>query len=180
MEEGVLASAVSGRSVRWMRRCARDWLVQALLGLVVRLVGDSNLMRHARRELPPSDDDEMQAEMNHGLLQIVAVFASAGHSGFSAGYAVSALEKLLRFQPLRPLTGEPDEWIDHGNGVFQNNRCSHVFKQPDRFGGQAYDLDGRVFREPSGCCYTNRESMVPITFPYVPKTEYVDVPERQD
>jgi len=48
-----------------------------------------------------------------------------------------------------------------------------VFKDAD---GRAYDIDGRVFREPNGCCYTSSDSRVYITFPYRPKTEYVDVP----
>jgi hypothetical protein len=159
----------------WPRRL-RYAVAHWMLGMVARLAGGGNLMAHARRELPVAGDDEMQSLMNRQLLQIVAVFSTHGHSGFSASYAAGVLEKLLRFEPLGPLTGEPGEWIDHGDGVFQNNRCSRVFKQPDRFNGQAYDLDGRVFREPSGACYTNRESMVPITFPYTPKTEYIDVP----
>lgn len=136
-----------------------------------------NLLAHAERELPPDDGDEMQALMNTQLKDLILVFSTHGHSGFSAGYAISALEKLLRFKPLRPLTGEPDEWNEVSDGVFQNNRCSHVFKQADRFNGQAYDLDGKVFREPSGACFTSKDSMVPITFPYTPTTEYIDVAE---
>jgi hypothetical protein len=154
----------------------RRTITSMLLRVIVWLAGDSNLIAHARRELPTDGDDDMQREMNRGLLQMLAVFSAQGHSGFSASYAASVLEKLLRFQPLGPLTGSDEEWFDHGGGMFQNKRCGRVFKQADRFNGQAYDLDGRVFREPSGACYTNRDSMVPITFPYTPKTEYVDVP----
>lgn len=135
-----------------------------------------NLFAHADRELPPANGDEMQAAMNQGLKELILVFGTQGHSGFSSGWAVSCLEKLLRFKPLGPLTGEPDEWAEVGPGVFQNRRCSHVFKQADRFNGQAYDLNGKVFREPDGACYTNGESMTPITFPYVPSTVYVDRP----
>lgn len=136
----------------------------------------SNLMAHADMELPRPDGDEMQSLMNQQLRELVLVFSTHGHSGFSASYAVGALEKLLRFEPLGPLTGEPEEWTEVGAGVFQNRRCSHVFKQADRFDGQAYDIDGRIFREPSGACYTNGNSFVPITFPYTPKREYVEVP----
>lgn len=136
-----------------------------------------NLLAHAERELPKPSGDDMQALMNAQLKELVLVFSTHGHSGFSASWARQCLDKLLAYQPLRPLTGEPDEWNEVGDGVFQNNRCGRVFKQADRFNGQAYDLDGRVFREPSGACYTSRDSMVPITFPYTPTTEYVDVPE---
>lgn len=58
----------------------------------------------------------------------------------------------------------------------QNKRCSHVFKDKD---GNAYDIDGKVFREPDGCCFTSKDSFVPVTFPYTPKTEYVDVPKDE-
>ena len=138
-------------------------------------VKPGNLFAHASRELPNSADDSMQAEMNKGLLELVLVFSTQGHSGFSASYAISALEKLLRFEPLGPLTGEPDEWTEVGPGVFQNKRCSHVFKDNSVFQGQAYDLNGRVFCEPNGTCFTNSESRVPITFPYTPIKTYVDV-----
>lgn len=139
-----------------------------------------NLMAHAERELPPPGRDEMQALMNTQLKELVLVFSTHGHSGFSASWARQSLDKLLAHEPLRPLTGEPDEWMDVSDGVFQNKRCSRVFKQADRFNGQAYDIDGRVFREPSGACYTNRDSFVPVAFPYWPKTEYVDAPGAED
>lgn len=139
-----------------------------------------NLLTHAERELPRASGDEMQALMNAQLKELILVFSTHGHSGFSAGYATSALAKLLRYEPLRPLTGEPDEWNEVGDGVFQNNRCSHVFKQAGRFNGQAYDINGRVFREPSGACFTSGDSFVPIIFPYTPTIEYVDVPGAED
>lgn len=148
----------------------------ALAWRVLRYQPD-NLLAHADRELPPADGDEMQEAMNLALREIVFVFGSQGHSGFSAGYATDALEKLLRFEPLRPLTGEPEEWNEVGPGWWQNRRCSRVFKDAD---GRAYDIDGRVFREPNGCCYTSSDSRVYITFPYRPKTEYVDVPFFND
>lgn len=132
-----------------------------------------NLFSHADNELPPAND-EMQALMNAQLKELILVFSTHGHSGFSASYAVTALEKLLRFKPLGPLTGEPSEWVDHGE-CKQNKRCSHVFIQADRFDGQAYDIDAVVFREPSGTCFTGRGSAQPITFPYTPQKIYVDV-----
>lgn len=134
-----------------------------------------NLVAHAERELPPDEGDGMNALMNRHLLELVVVFSTQGHSGMSAAFATSALEKLLRYEPLRPLTGDPGEWLDHGY-CMQNKRCGRVFKQPDRFDGQAYDIDAVVFREPGGACFTNVGSFRPITFPYWPKTEYVDVP----
>lgn len=135
-----------------------------------------NLLSHAERELPKADDDEMQALMNDQLKELILVFSTHGHSGFSASLARGCLDKLLGYQPLGPLTGEPSEWNEVSDGVFQNNRCSHVFKRNDRFDGQAYDIEGKVFREPSGACYTNSDSFTPILFPYTPARVYVDVP----
>lgn len=153
-------------------------ITQDNLGLCWRILcaEPGNAYAHALRELPDPKGDEMQALMNKQLLEMVLVFTTHNHSGFSASYATRMLEKLLRLEPIGPLTGEPDEWHEAGPGVFQNKRCSRVFKDSCRFDGQAYDIAGRVFREPNGACYTGSESKVPVTFPYTPTTEYVDVP----
>jgi len=107
------------------------------------------------------------------VLKMIAAFAEEGHSGGSAPLAVSLFKRLANWEPLQPLTGEPDEWMEVGHGHFQNKRCSRVFKNGD---GPAYDIEGRVFREPSGAMFTSRESRVTVTFPYVPHTEIVDRP----
>ena len=143
----------------------------------------SNLHSHALAEFRAAgwtDDEgkfkeEMQEAICKHVLELLKVFADEGHSGTTAPYTVNMFKKLAMFEPLVPLTGEDWEWNECGNGIFQNKRCSRVFKQADRFNGQAYDIEGRVFREPTGACYTGAESRVPVTFPYTPKTEYVDV-----
>lgn len=159
----------------------------------------SNLHSHALAEFRAAGwtdeagnyKDEMQQAICEHVLKLLDVFADEGHSGSSAPYAVGLFEKLAMFKPIVPLTGEDWEWHETSNGVFQNKRCGRVFKQADRFNGQAYDIDGRVFYEwkerpldvdESGypgtrrfkSSYTSRESMVPITFPYTPTTEYVE------
>jgi len=131
----------------------------------------------SRLALPVDDPDRWMAEH---LMDMVRLFALEGHSGFSAAYAVAGLEKLLRQEPLGPLTGEEDEWTFLGYSpemYAQNKRCSHVFRRED---GTAYDSEGRVFREPSGACYTGKGSRVDVTFPYTPVREYVDVPADEE
>lgn len=118
-------------------------------------------------------DSDCGGMLGEATMKLIKVFADEGHSGFSAGMAVSIFEKLARYEPLTPLTGADDEWNEVGDGEYQNRRCSHVFKGPD---GRAYDSHGRLFREPNGGCYQNRDSRVYITFPYTPTTEYVDRP----
>lgn len=89
-----------------------------------------SLEDYARQELSllDSGDDPMQAEMNKDIMQVVKLFGSQEHSGLSAGYAIGAIERLLRFQPLTPLTGKDDEWNEVGEGLFQSRRCPSVFK----------------------------------------------------
>ena len=140
----------------------------------------SNLVEHAKRELETagllSKDSDYGGLLGESVLEIVEVFAKQGHSGMSASVTVSLLEKLLRFKPLSPLTGDDSEWNEVGDGEYQNNRCSHVFKNAEG----AYDIEGRIFREQSGSCYTGYESRVPVEFPYVPKRESVDVPDKSE
>ncbi len=134
-----------------------------------------NLTDHAKMELESAGlfkaDSDYGGMVGEAVLELIKVFAAQGHSGFSAGLTTSAFDRLARYQPLTPLTGEDSEWNEVGNSIFQNRRCSHVFKE----NGQAYDIDGRVFREPSGATFTSFDSRVPVTFPYVPKSVVVDV-----
>lgn len=152
------------------------------------------IREHAMREFKAAGwldqpIDEMQQAMMDHLLVMCDTFAAEQHSGFSANYAIACLSKLLKFEPLVPLTGEDWEWNnvseESGYECYQNNRCSHVFKQADRFDGQAYDINGKIFYEwvsypdidngnPYKSYYTCSDSFVPITFPYTPKSEYVE------
>lgn len=142
----------------------------------------SNLIAHAKHELRAvgykldgTNEPYNQAGVD-AILGLLNLFAEQEHSGFSGNYVINAFTKLARFEPLCPLTGADEEWLEVGEGVWQNKRCSRVFKQADRFDGQAYDIEGRIFREPSGSCYTSRDSLVPVVFPYTPKHKFIDVP----
>lgn len=116
-------------------------------------------------------DSDYGGMLGDAVMRMVRLFADEGHSGFSAGMAVQIFGRLARYEPLSPLTGSDDEWTEVGDGIFQNRRSPRVFKEASG----AYDMEGRVFREPSGVCFTSRDSRVPVTFPYTPSTEYVDV-----
>lgn len=121
-------------------------------------------------------DSDYDGMMGDAVMKMIDQFAGEGHSGFSAGMALSLFEKLARWEPLTPLTGSDDEWCEVGDGLLQNRRCPRVFK--DKNG--AYDIEGKVFREPSGARFSSYDSRVPVTFPYVPKTEVVDVPAAEE
>ena len=152
----------------------------------------SNYESHAWREFRAAGwvdennnfDDEWQEAICKNVLKMLEIFADEGHSGSSAPYAINLFEKIASFKPLTPLTGEDWEWHDvseysgRDNGpLFQNKRCGNVFK--DNTG--AYDIDGIVWYdwytdEETGEKYrshfTNHKSRVPVTFPYLPNTEY--------
>lgn len=135
-----------------------------------------SLVEHAKYELRKNlalGDDDPDRWMADNVIELLEVFAKQGHSGSSAPFCVSLFSALARYEPIGPLTGEDDEWVEYVEGRFQNRRCSHVFKDADG----VYDSEGRIFRYPNGACYTNRDSRVPIEFPYTPKREYIDVPD---
>jgi hypothetical protein len=124
--------------------------------------------------------DEMNLAMRKHILHMIEEFSKEGHSGFSASYAVNILAKLLVYKPLSPLQGTDDEWMevymDKGVSVFQNKRCSHVFRE----NGQAYDSEGKIFWEwnqdgTTKSYFTRRESRINITFPYTPTRVYEEV-----
>lgn len=152
----------------------------------------SNLVYHAERELDligmTEDSDGMNSSMRNHILHMIEQFAKEGHSGFSAFWTISCLEKLMRFEPISPLTGEDWEWSEVSDGLYQNNRCSSVFKDANRFDGQPYDINGKIFvehyynkdGEERTSSYANGDSHVVISFPYTPETEYVDVGFRNE
>jgi len=138
-------------------------------------------VEHAEREFKAmgwrSDDpDDPQNWVCDNVIELLKVFGEQGHSGSSAPYVMEVFKKAAMFELLCPLTGEDNEWQDVGDGVFQNNRCGHVFKD----GRGAYDSNGRIFRDPKGYTFISYKSRVPVTFPYTPTREYVDVDENGD
>ena len=139
----------------------------------------SNYNKHAEVEFlalgyKPIDEceDDPNKWIQENVMELLNVFAKQGHSGSSAPFCVGYFKKLALFEPLSPLQGTDDEWVEISENTWQNKRASNVFKDGK---GRAYDINGKVFREPNGSCYTDKDSNVDVNFPYVPKTEYIDV-----
>ena len=129
----------------------------------------SGLVVFAEAELEriPKDEDGMQERMNKHLLEMVSVFSEEKHSGFSASYAINMLGRLLRYLPISAIEDKPEDWVEVSDGLFQHKRCGSIFKDKKLFGGQAYNLDGRVFTDDNGkTWFTNEKSKLPIEFPY--------------
>lgn len=135
----------------------------------------SNLVDYAKDELKRIgmiDSGEPYNDMaTKNILDLIELFSSQGHSGFTAPYVINAFSRLAKFKPLAPLTGEDDEWNNVGDH-FQNKRYPAVFKDKD---GTAYNIEGKVFTDDGEVWYMCKDSKVNITFPYtVPdKPEYV-------
>lgn len=150
-----------------------------------------SLLNHAKNELDAigmDETDSMNGEMRKHILHMVEEFSKAGHSGFSSSYAIGVLSKLLKYEPLCPLTGDDDEWVnvaeDNGYPLYQNKRASRVFKN----NGMSHDIDGIVFwewcvpeeGEPFKSYFTNKDSRTTVTFPYTPVTEYREADPNRD
>jgi hypothetical protein len=121
--------------------------------------------------LEESQEDGPNKWIQENLMELLSVFKEQGHSGTSALYCVELFKKLALFEPLSPLQGTDDEWVDIGE-IYQNIRCSRVFK--DKESGDAYDIKGKIFRDATGH-YINKNSKVYVTFPYTPKSEIIDL-----
>jgi hypothetical protein len=95
----------------------------------------SSLVEYAEEELTRagllSKESDYEGMLGEAALAIVKVFASQGHSGYSAEMVTQLVEKLMRYEPLTPLTYEPDEWNDvsqeSGTPMWQNKRKFNVF-----------------------------------------------------
>lgn len=99
------------------------------------------------------------------MVEILEKFFDQWDSGGAVHAVAPVLQRLIAGKCLSPLTGEDDEWVEVGDGVFQNKRISSVFKDPRFHGGkQAYDLDN-----PAG-------PRAAITFPYYPERAEVPSP----
>lgn len=114
-----------------------------------------SIKEQARRELALINfGDEDTAVM----LDILDRFFDQWDSGGAVWAVAPVLQRCIAGKPLSPLTGADSEWMEVGEGMWQNVRCSSVFKDAT---GHAYDID--VQGRPT------------ITFPYDP--EHARVPD---
>lgn len=115
----------------------------------------SDLVSYAEQELRKAGlfdkDSDYDGDIGPAALEIVKAFSEQGHSGFSAALVTNIVQKLMKFEPLSPLTGEDDEWSlicderTSQKAVYQNKRCFSVFKED----GVSYHVQGKIFREPN-------------------------------
>lgn len=113
-----------------------------------------SIIGQAKDELRRANFGEEDSAVMIGILE---TFFGQWDSGGAVSFAAQVLQRLIAGQPISPLTGEDDEWVEVGPSVFQNKRCSSVFKDPRFHDGKlAYDIDAT-------------EPRAAIEFPYWPR-----------
>jgi len=154
----------------------------------------SNTIKHAKREfkilgytpVEESKEEDPNKWIQENVLELLEVFSKQGHSGTSAPYCIRMFEKLANHKLLSPITGAPEEFMNVADDVFQNTRCSAVFKKSKD--SEPYYLDAIVFREEDGSCFTGNaflangkklSSSQTIKLPFIEKTFYIDVKSEE-
>lgn len=115
---------------------------------------------------------EIQESANQDILEIINIIRKQHHSGHSISYIMNIVNRLVKFLPLSPLTGEDNEWVndDFNNGFKQNKRCPNVFK--DSKTGICTDIDKIIVSDNGGYSWwSSGEFDKTITFPYLPPNE---------
>lgn len=162
----------------------------------------TNTARYAERELSilsqsltNPDNRPIIEPFRDEILALCEKFGKSGQSGGSAPYTASALsqaiKKLCLQEPICEITGLPEEWVDmthmsHRETIFQNTRCSPLFKIGD---GKCYYLDAIVWKTQKGVTWSGtairndgskiRSRQFVKSFPFKPKTFYIDVIETE-
>lgn len=104
----------------------------------------TTLIDHATRELDLIGEDP---DTKAGVLRVVQAFADMGHSGSSAAACSHYLDRLLRYQPLTPLTNAPGEWTHIAEDTAGQPALWQSARNPEAFsndGGKTYYLLSEV------------------------------------
>lgn len=94
----------------------------------------SPLVVHARRELTLAglfdEGSDFDGMIGDACMAMIEVFASQGHSGYSAAMVTDIVTMLMRFDVLSPLTDDPEEWMhitDDPKPTWQSTRKPEAF-----------------------------------------------------
>lgn len=151
-----------------------------MAGLVEFAEGELNLLLKSCKD---SESLKTQKAVNDDILDIIKLFSSQGHSGFSAGYSLNILKRLLDYKPLSAITGDEDEWeqLNYSPDLaYQNKRCPSLFRDAD---GKVYNVEARIFSDDNGHTWYNcKESREYVELPYeVPaKPECIIIDNMQE
>lgn len=107
----------------------------------------SNLVEHAKRELAAAgynkNSDPMDYDIYISTIEIVRIFSSIGHSGYSTAAHTHMIERILKFDNITPLTTDVNEWqlVEMGDDsrTHQNRRSGSCFSLDE--GRTYYDIE---------------------------------------
>lgn len=122
---------------------------------------ESNLVAHARRELTIAGLNEKDSDYGgmlfDAVLDLVKLFSTQGHSGFSANLALHLFDKVARFKNLTPITDDPQDWVQVSEKMpdrsptWQCKRCSSCFSED---GGKTYhNIEDWIVHDDTGSYY---------------------------
>ncbi len=119
-------------------------------------------------------DSDYDGMIGEAVKELLLVFQKQGHSGYSAQITANIFYKLIKGDPLTPLTNDKSEWNEIGPGVLQSNRASHCFIEKET-SDKPYTIEGKIFSDDGGkTFFTSRESRVYFDLPgFPPETERV-------
>lgn len=142
-----------------------------------------SLIEHAKKELEIAGlfnkDSAYDGALAPAVMELVEVFSKQGHSGMSASLVLDLFKKVASYDCIDPVKGTDDEWVDVDDHHYQNNRVPGLFKR--KSDGKAYYLDAIVWRgQEPGDTFTGkvgdyRSRNFVKSFPFVPRTYYIDV-----
>ncbi len=120
------------------------------------------------------------------IITLVEKFRESGQSGSTSSYVASAIsetiKKLMLYQPICGLIGNDEEWSVIQFDLFQNKRCTALFKNP--ITKKCNYLGAIVWKDENsftGSVYKDKinfeliTSSQFVTFPFQPKTFYIEV-----
>lgn len=134
------------------------------------------------------DDKPAILEFKEEILALVDKFGHSGQSGGSAPYVAeivaNAVKDLCLQKPIMLITGDESEWVEVSKDLFQNKRCSGLFKSKDG----VYYLDAIVFKDQENSYFSgsaldeNGKEILSRQFikgfPFEPKTFYIEVEKK--
>ena len=75
---------------------------------------DESLVDFGKEELERvglfDKDSDYEGMLGNSVMELLQTFSKQGHSGFSAQLTMEIFDKLIRYEPLSPITNDPDEW----------------------------------------------------------------------
>lgn len=120
----------------------KAYIEKLAINTIVKLNKDSNYIKHFLKEYEFRGKCEgMDRLMRDQVVELLAVLATQGDSGFSIGFKRRLFDRAASFKILSPLTFSDEEFnieTDLDRDSCQNSRLSSVFKYDD---GTYQDID---------------------------------------